>query len=390
MPILESARAMRFTRRKMIETTALAALLGACSSVENMLPETGQGESLVQQPNDKTAVRVGLLLPMTGPNMENTAQSLRNGAQMALADFGASNPIQLLLMDDRGTPEGARIAAQQALAAGAEVILGPVMASSVTAAAQVTRQAGKPMIAFSSDKAVAQPGVYVMGFIPQADVQRMIGFAASRGKKAFAALLPQTAYGNAIEAEFMSAASASGRRVTSVARYAPGAPEAGVAQLRSALSQSDTLMLAEGAEGLGGLLNALSSAGISSRQVQFIAPAIWQDSRVFTQSVLDGAWFAAPDTSRFNAFAARYQAQFNQAPPRIATLGYDAATLAAALAQNFGSERFSERTLTNPNGFSGQDGVFRFRQNGTNERGLTIYEIRGGNARVLQSAPAAF
>ena len=58
---------------------------------------------------------------------------MRNAAEMALAEF--SNPdIQLLVKDDGGTAAGAQQAAQQALAEGAEIILGPLFAMSVSAA----------------------------------------------------------------------------------------------------------------------------------------------------------------------------------------------------------------------------------------------------------------
>jgi ABC-type branched-subunit amino acid transport system substrate-binding protein len=105
---------------------------------------------------------------------------------------------------------------------------------------------------------------------------------------------------------------------------------------------------------------------------------------------MQGAWFSAPDNSGFNAFAQRYKAKFNSEPARLATLSYDAATLAAALARNGGPDPYNERALTNVSGFSGADGVFRFRPDGTNERGLAVIEIDGGAAKVISPAPRSF
>ena len=79
---------------------------------------------------------------------------------------------------------------------------------------------------------------------------------------------------------------------------------------------------------------------------------------------LQGAWFAAPENAGFNAFADRYRAKFNSDPTRLATLSYDAVSLVAALARTQGSQRYTEKVLTNASGFNGADGVFRFRADG--------------------------
>lgn len=387
------------SRRAMLLGTISAPLaLSACAGLDGVLPSSSTEPA--PQPNQQNAVgdvigngpvKVALILPLSSANGQAAATSLRNAAAMAMNDFGRSN-LTILVKDDRGTPDGARAAVQEALGQGAELVLGPLLAASVSAAAQVTRGAGKSMIAFSSDAGVAQRGVYLLSFLPQSDVQRIVSFAASKGKKSFAALLPQTAYSNVAEAELMQAANGGGRRVSAVQRYQSGnkaSIDAAIQQMAGALAQSDTLLLAEGAEGLPLLIQSLSGAGLMGK-VQIISTGLWDQRAVHATPGLDGAWFAAPDSSRFNALAQRYQSQFGAAPTRIATLGYDAVTLANALTQNFGTQRFSEATLTNSSGFSGQDGVFRFRTDGRNERGIAVYEIRGGSARVIAPAPSSF
>ncbi len=51
---------------------------------------------------------------------------------------------------------------------------------------------------------------------------------------------------------------------------------------------------------------------------------------------------------------------------------------------------FDRASLTNPNGFSGVDGIFRFGQNGLAERGMAILQIGAGRANMLEAAPASF
>jgi branched-chain amino acid transport system substrate-binding protein len=105
---------------------------------------------------------------------------------------------------------------------------------------------------------------------------------------------------------------------------------------------------------------------------------------------MQGAWFSAPDNSGFNALAQRYRAKFNSDPTRVASLAYDAVTLAAALARITTTDPYNARTLTGVSGFNGADGVFRFRADGTNERGLAVMQIDGGAAKVISPAPKSF
>ncbi|MEH0070881.1 hypothetical protein V6L77_12070 [Pannonibacter sp. Pt2-lr] len=110
--------------------------------------------------------------------------------------------------------------------------------------------------------------------------------------------------------------------------------------------------------------------------------------------MMTGAWFPGPEKSGFDALASRYQAAFGSPPPRNASLAYDGTILAAGLVRSAGPQRFATQTLTNRDGFLGIDGVFRFLQNGQNERGLAVYEITGSGVkpvsppRAISAAPA--
>jgi branched-chain amino acid transport system substrate-binding protein len=337
------------------------------------------GESLGSGP-----VRVGMVLPLTQNGAPSpVGVSMRNAAQMAIEEF-AGPSITLMVEDDRSTPDGAGQAAQAELGAGAELLLGPVYANDVRQAASVAKAAGKPMIAFSTDAGVAQPGVYLLSFLIEGYVDRIVQFAASRGKKSFAVMAPQNDYGNVAVAEFQQTAGRLNTPVVLIARYGPG--EAGnAAQQVAASGQIDALFIPDQAEGMPGVAAALGSSGIKT---QLLGTGVWNDSRVLRLPQLQGAWFAAPDNSGFNAMAQRYRAKFNSEPTRLATLSYDAVTLAGALART--PDRFSQKALTAVSGFNGADGVFRFRADGTNERGLAVMEIDNNAATVISPAPRSF
>jgi ABC-type branched-subunit amino acid transport system substrate-binding protein len=337
------------------------------------------------------SVRIALVLPLSGPGQGAVvAQSLRNAAELALDEF--QNPgVTILVKDDRGTPEGAREATTQALAEGAELIVGPLFAASVQATGQVARQAGRPVIAFSTDASVATRGVYLLSFLAQAEVDRIIDYAAAQGRRSVAALIPNTTYGSVVEAQFRETAAQRGIRVAAVEHYSPGQPEAGVQRLSSIIAgpspQADALFIPENGDGIAAVGHALQTVGFNPQRVKPLGTGVWNEARAFSVPALQGGWFAAPDNRGFNAFAARYRARFNTDPTRLATLSYDAVSLAAALARTQGTQRFAEGVLTNPSGFAGADGVFRFRLDGANERALAVQEIRGGGAVTVSAAP---
>ena len=154
-----------------------------------------------------------------------------------------------------------------------------------------------------------------------------------------------------------------------------------------AAPQADALFVPDNGDGLPAVAQALQVAGFDPMRVKPLGTGVWNEPRVLGLPALQGGWFAAPDNRGFEAFAERYRARFNTDPIRLATLSYDAVTLAAALARMQGAQGFSEAMLTNPAGFAGADGVFRFNPDGTNSRSLTVQEIRGGAAVAISGAP---
>ena len=340
------------------------------------------GETLGSGP-----VRVGMILPLTqngGPSA--IGGSMRNAAQLAIDDFGASY-ITLMIQDDHSNSDGAAQAAQSELGAGAQLVLGPVFANDVRAASAATKSAGRPMIAFSTDASVAAPGVYLLSFLIETYVDRIVQYAVSAGKKSFAVMAPQNDYGNIAAERFQQTAASANAQIVVTARYGAGQMPTAAQQVAAVQGQIDALFIPEQADAMQAVANAMSSNGVKT---QLLGTGVWNDARVLKIPQMQGAWFSAPDNSGFNAFAQRYKAKFNSEPARLSTLAYDAVTLAAALARNGGSDPYSQAALTNPSGFGGADGVFRFRQDGTNERGLAIVEIDNGVAKTINPAPKSF
>jgi ABC-type branched-subunit amino acid transport system substrate-binding protein len=383
------------TRRAAVGLILAAPLLSACAGASNTF-SSGPGQQAApsgptQQPLavGNGQVKVGLLLPLSASgNAAVAGQSMKNAAEMALAEFQNPN-IQLLIKDDGGSAQGAQQGTQQALDEGAEIVLGPLFALSVPATAQLTRPRGVSVIAFSTDSSVAGRGVYLLSFLPESDVNRIVEYAASIGKRSFAAMLPENAYGNVVEAAFKQAVGRRGGRVVAFEKYGNDRTTA-ARNIAQALGSADALLLADDGDSVVGAADALTSAGANLKNVQLLGTGLWDNPRVFASAALQGGLYPAPDPAGFRSFSTRYRAKYGSEPVRTATLAYDAVALVAALARTQGGHHFTAEVLTNPSGFAGIDGLFRFRADGSNERGLAVMRVASGGGQAAAGSPKSF
>ena len=391
-------------RRRLLTALGIAAIAlaaAACSSTN--LDQFSTSEPPPAQPAEAPPgpgtigngqIRVGLILPLSAQgNAGVAAQSMKNAAEMALAEFKQPN-VSLLVQDDGGTPQGAANAAQQAIAQGAEIIVGPLFAQSVTAVGQVARQRGIPVIAFSTDASVAARGVYLLSFLPESDVRRVVDYAVSRGKRSFAALLPDNAYGTVVEAAFQQEVARRGGRVLALEKYPvdPGRMSEAIRRVAQAANRVDAIFIPDDPATAARVAEQLAAAHVNLKRVQLLGTGLWggDGAQAASDKNLDGGWYPAPEAAGYRSFVQRYRARYNQEPVRTATLSYDAVALVAALVKTQGTQRFTDQVLTNSSGFAGIDGVFRFRPDGTNDRGLAVLKVAPGGPQVVSPAPKTF
>ena len=376
--------------RLLLASMGVAALFAACGT------PGGQGPSGPGFGAGAGSVKVALLLPISaGGSTPGIAKALKQAGELALFDFDNPNVV-LVPKDTRGTPEGARLAAESAVQDGAELIIGPLFAQEVNAVAPIARQAGIPVVAFSSDENVAGNGVYLLSFVAGRDVQRIVSFALSRGKRNFGVLVPQSPYGRLTETAFARAVSAGGGTASVRAVFPPGdangmlGPVRQIANAVKGGQQVDALFLPAGREELPSLAPLLASSGLSSAQLQFLGTGQWDFPNIGTEKALVGGWYPAPDPKGWAGFSQRYAKTYGGPPPRIASLAYDAVSLAVSLSQNPQGQRYNSSTLTRASGFQGVDGLFRLLPDGTSERGLAILEVREYGPQVIDPAPSSF
>ena len=246
-----------------------AAVLAACSSNStyfSSFPTTPAPSAQPAATLGTGQVKAALILPISAPGNAGIAgQAMRNAADMALAEFNAPN-VQLLVKDDAGSAEGARQAAQQALNEGAEIILGPLFAQSVTLVGQVARARNVPVIAFSTDANVASPGVYLLSFLPETDVARIVQYSYSVGKRSYAALIPDNPYGTVVEAAFRQDIGRRGGRIVALEHYPHD--KAGMAgpikNVAGAAAHADALFIPDGSDAVPDVAQQLVGDGVKS------------------------------------------------------------------------------------------------------------------------------
>lgn len=394
-------------------------------------PSSPAGVVLKEPPPPPPAVapainRVALLLPLTGAN-GRLGSELLNAAQLALFEF-ADEDFELVVHDTESTSDGAADAAALAIGDGASLLLGPLVAAEVRAVAPAARAAGINVIAFSSDRLVAGNGIYVMGFLPSAQVERIVGYARARGLLRFAAFVSDDGYGAAVVDALRGVAARVGAAVTRIQYYDPAAGDFSDAVRRladydsrrgSLLAQRaelegrddqvarralrrleklqtigdlpfDALLLPDGGKRLQAIAALLPFYDIDPAKIRILGTGQWDEPGIGAEPALLGGWFAAPSPAARAEFEARFAKAYGRRPPRLATLAYDAAALAAVLARGEDGPDFGAEALTAATGFLGRDGIFRFLDDGVAERGLAVLQVLRRGAKVISRAPEAF
>ena len=346
---------------------------------------------------------MALLVPLSGANAE-LGQAILDAAQLALFETGGDRLI-LVPRDTGGNAGGAANAARAAIGEGARLILGPLLAPEVEAVRPLARDAHINIIAFSTVTNLAGGNTFLMGFLPRQEVVREVGQARDRGLVRFAALAPDSPYGHLMADALRDVAAASGATTTRVEFYdrrtgdtAPavrrlisgGAAAAAADTAMAAPLSFDALLLPEGGATLKQVARQVKAAEGDAKPVQLLGSGLWDVPDIGSEPALVGGWFAAAAPEARQVFEQHFRAVYGHDPPRLASLGYDAAALAGVLSRGTGEEPFSQQAILNPSGFTGVDGLFRFAPSGLVQRGLAVLEVEPQGNVVISPAPQTF
>lgn len=383
---------------------------------------------LVDDRPARLKINIGIMLPLSGDTAQ-VGQALLNAATMALFDAGDKR-LEIIPIDTKGTPVGSLAAVNHLIENEVDIIIGPLFSENIKAAHPIAKQAGIKMIGFSTDHDVAGDGVYLLSFRPEEQVGRIIKYASKQRYEKFAALIPDNLYGGRIMSVLEPLVATEFNELVALEIY-PADPsllddpvkrianydfrrqefldemsflrslgrnddmgQEFINEIRNLETLGDvnfdTILLPEGGSMLGSLAPLLSYYEIDLSKVKVLGTGLWHDQMLFNEPQLQGGWFASPDDELASQFIERYEQAFSRTPPRIVTLGYDAMALIANIVRNQRAPTFSNRLITNPNGFIGLDGIFRFHRSGLVERGLAVYEVTSEAFVKIEDAPKTF
>ena len=348
--------------------------------------------------------RLALLLPFSAKSsrLREEADSMMKAAELAVFNRDESD-VLLMALDTKGTPDGARSATRSAIKSGADVILGPILAGSVKASAREARRSNTPLIAFSTDQTVAGNGTYLLSFPPEAEVKRIVDYAASTGATRYAYIGPQSEYGRRVKGEYDAAIKANRGELTAseiydgndisvmqeparrLAEFHRQGEIAARANGGTTPMSYEAILLPEGGTALRSLAPLFPYYDVDPAKVQFLGTSLWKNEDTVREPALNGGIFAAADQDAKRPFLDNYDRTYGDDASRLASLAYDAVAVGAYVAD--GDPRGREARAEDPNGFYGVDGLVQFNEDGKPNRGLAVYQIRNGRFVIVDPAP---
>jgi ABC-type branched-subunit amino acid transport system substrate-binding protein len=373
-------------------TQAAAAAVPVVATADTPAPAQDLPAGPVERALQLGQAKVAALLPLSGPHAA-IGQTLLEAVQLAFGDARGGVPVELLARDTGGTPEGARAAAASAVEAGAHLVIGPLLGVELPAVAEIARTASVPVIGLSNNVAAAAPGVFVLGLLPQAQIDRVVSFARGRGAQRFALIRAEDLYGEVAETAFRAAVTANLGQIAAIERHGSeiASLSAAIKRVADRIDRVDAVVLAGNGDLLLLAATFVPYYDIDTKDKQvLVATAFWDDPRLQQEAALHGAFIAAPLTQRRNEFLARFKEAYGKDAPLLASLGYDAAALAIAAIRDVSGGGQLNGVLTNPSGFEGYDGVFRLKGDGTNQRLLPVLRFQRGGPAIVEPGAGSF
>ena len=365
------------SKGRIVNSTLTSVKLNAAGAVQG-------AEDVPIHMANRDVVRIGVLLPFThnSRNVRDEAEGIMSAIEMGMFDH-ADGRYMLLPFDTVGTANGVEQATQSAIAAGVQIILGPIFASEVRIVSNMAQQVNIPVLAFSNDRYVAGEGVFLTSVGLEEEVREMIDFARTRGIESYAFLGPDTSYGRRVASALKAEVEQRDGRVIASNFYVPGDSDSPLRAARvvakamqkevERVPRRVAVLIPESGVQLRSVAPLLPYSGLDTRYAVFLGTSQWDDPSVWREPTLINGYFVAPPRENFRKFVAAYERVFDREPSNLAALGYDVATITAKISSD--RKELNAEVLSSEEGFFGVNGLFRFRLDGTAERSLSIMRI---------------
>jgi branched-chain amino acid transport system substrate-binding protein len=373
------------------------------SSLPLVSKEKQENLSLGAIPNSVPAVKVALLVPLSGESAP-VGNAMFDAATLALYDSYVATPsdqinAQLIIMPkDTGNTSNKTIeATKQSIEQGATFVIGPLFSQSVDAIKPILKEKNITMLSFSNTKSVAEPDAYIFGFLPEQQVERIAEYAYLNKFQRVAVLAPNDAYGEKVVDKLSEVYLKKGGQVAPAELYAPSQANIDAAVSRIAASYNNTpedrrfqaIFIADSGPQMRNIIKSIHKNHINLQKIKLLGTSSWDDEELAKIPEIQGAWFPSSPPKMYSIFEKRFMTTYGYKPIRLAGLAYDAVTIAAKIAMD--GNGINSAALTNPKGFNTPaGGLVRLLKEGTSDRKLVIMEVDPQGFKVIDKAPNNF
>ena len=385
------------------ESLASDALEAAFAMIANRNPLAAQqGFTLPRKPVAVT--RVGLLIPTSGANAQ-LGMELQRGAELALFSMGDTS-IELLVFDTAGGPRSEE-AARAALAAEVDIIVGPLFSRSVVAARAIAGTRNVPMLSLSNNLDVADRTSWLLGYMPEQQIELLLGHALTAGHTKIAILAEDSPFGRRLSAHALRRLKQLGMTPEVVQTLSP-AQLASEDQLKTAIQtftgyeppakdeeapafadlpppRFEAVVFAGGAEFALRTAPLLAYYDADSERVLYLGNAQWNQRRLLMEPSLHGALFASRPTDQDDKFNSLWTGIWDSRPGSLARLSFDAIAMITVVGKNR-PQRWQSSLVAN-SGFNGFSGAYRLLPDGSNRRAFELRQIEAGASILFRAAP---
>ena len=354
-------------------------------------------------PKADGVIRVGLLVPLSGEYAALGAE-IRQSVEMAL--FKINNPkIEVLFLDTKAG-EAAGNAAMTGIENDVDIFIGPLFTEAVKQARVVIDQVNDaasrpPMLLLSNNVDVAGKDRWLLGYLPEQQLDGLLGHAVSAGKRRFALIGQNSLFGQRLLNHASQRLADFGLKPEAVrvlsdgeladetnlknairdfTRYVPPVDDAPLPD-----SPFDAVIFAGDPAFALRTAPVLAYYDVGPDRALYLGNALWNQQQLLGEPSLQGALFSTRPSNLDLRFDADWKEIWPEPAGQLARVGFDAMALVAALAKS--ADRDWAKQLVTNSGFQGYSGAFRLLPNGRNVRSFELRKIDKGQSKIIRPAP---
>jgi ABC-type branched-subunit amino acid transport system substrate-binding protein len=342
-------------------------------------------------------IRIGAILPLTGDaSLQQYGTLIREGIDIALRESGSrigSRAIELIVLDDAGDAERARVLVDSLVRRGAIAAVGPLLGDALQAAAGSRPDSTMALISpTASEVPSGRVNAYTLNAGDTRGAEALAEYAARGGLTPVGILRAESPESTAEARAFAAALQGTGQRAAIEVTYSPGLATFSQQLERLKAANVRSIYIPAAARDIRQLAPQLAYYGLQN--VQILGSEAWVDEDVLRNvdaKHLEGALVSVPlfrgsaDVA-WESFVGRYEAAHRRTLDNpYPALGYDAMRLILTAAMQGRPERSEvARRLAGVSDHRGATGVLSLRGGVVTRRPFLI-QIRNGRPALLST-----